>query len=161
MKRRCMSSTWDTATISRTSARTSRSAPARCGRSRPRIRVQRPEHEAAIGLDARHLRQVEFRVLEVACVALRPGNAAQPTPIFYSYAYPPPAGFAEAKVQPAAAFYSQDLREFVLPYDAVREADSPDEMLLAFAQSTYDAASLLGNWEREKLDEATLHPPAR
>ena len=98
---------------------------------------------------------------EVSSLGFWPGNAAQPTPIFYSYAYPPPAGFAEAKVQPAAAFYSQDLREFVLPYDAVREADSPDEMLLAFAQSSYDAASLLGNWEREKLDEATLHPPAR
>jgi hypothetical protein len=80
-------------------------------------------------------------------------------PIFYSYAYPEPPGFAEAKVEPAAASYPTQLHEFILPYDAVRTADSPDDVLLAFAQSTYDAASVLANWDREMLDERALNPP--
>jgi len=54
-----------------------------------------------------------------------------------------------ALVQPAAAFYSKDLREFVLPYDAVRESDSPDETVLLFLQTTYDAAARLGRWPGE------------
>src|SRR6478752_3549233 len=59
---------------------------------------------------------------EVSSLGFWPGNAAAPTPIFYSYAYPEPAGFAEAKIQPEAAFYQPKLREFILPYDAVRTA---------------------------------------
>ena len=59
-----------------------------------------------------------------------------PQAIFYSYAYPEPKGFGEAKVKPAAAAYNSQLKEFVLPYDAVRTAKSPDETLLDFAQST-------------------------
>ena len=80
-------------------------------------------------------------------------------PIFYSYAYPEPSGFAQAKVQPDAASYNAQLREFILPYDAVRTADSPDDVLLDFAQSTYDAASVLGKWDRDALKEAkpSLH----
>lgn len=96
---------------------------------------------------------------EVSSLGFWPGSATQPA-AFYSYAYPAPEGFAQAKVLPPAAFYSPDLREFLLPYHAVREADSPDDLVLAFAQSTYDAASLLGKWEREKLEESSLHPPA-
>jgi hypothetical protein len=76
-----------------------------------------------------------------------------PTPVFYSYAYPEPAGFPEAKIRPGAAAYNSMLREFTLPYDEVRRADSPDEMLLDFAQSTYDAASTLAKWDREALEE--------
>ena len=94
---------------------------------------------------------------EVSSLGFWPGNAAAPTPIFYSYAYPEPAGFAEAKVQPAAAFYEPKLREFMLPYDAVRTAEKPDEVLLDFAQSTYDAASKLGQWDRDALQE---HKPS-
>ncbi len=96
---------------------------------------------------------------EVSSLGFWPGNAAAPTPIFYSYAYPEPSGFAEAKIQPAAAFYEPRLREFVLPYDAVRTAEKPDEVLLDFAQSTYDAASTLGRWDREALQEVkpSLH----
>jgi len=71
---------------------------------------------------------------------------------FYSYAYPEPQGFAAAQVQPQAAFYSETLREFVLPYDAVREAQDPDDTLLAFLQSTYEAAAELGHWERAALE---------
>jgi hypothetical protein len=80
-------------------------------------------------------------------------------PIFYSYAYPEPAGFAQAKVRPDAASYNAQLREFILPYDAVRTADSPDDVFLDFAQSTYDAASKLGKWDRAALEESkpSLH----
>ena len=98
---------------------------------------------------------------EVSSVGFWPGNAANPSPVYYSYAYPEPSGFAEAKVQPAEASYYAPLREFVLPYDAVRAAGSPDEMLLDFAQSVYDAASSLGKWDREALEEAKLKPPVR
>src|SRR5436305_3539393 len=71
---------------------------------------------------------------EVSSVGFWPGNAASPTPIFYSYAYPEPHGFAQAKVRPAEATYLTQLREFVLPYDVVRNATSPDDVLLDFAQ---------------------------
>ncbi len=96
---------------------------------------------------------------EVSSVGFWPGNAANPTPLYYAYAYPEPAGFAEAKVRPAAAVYAQALHEFTLPYDAVRRAASPDEALLDFAQSTYEAAAILGGWDRAALDENSLHPP--
>ena len=96
---------------------------------------------------------------EVSSVGFWPGNAASPSPLYYSYAYPEPAGFAEAEVRPAAASYYGPLHEFVLPYDAVQSAASPDEMLLEFAQSVYDAASLLGKWDRATLEEAALKPP--
>ncbi len=90
---------------------------------------------------------------EVSSLGFWPGNAAMPTPLFYSYAYPEPAGFAQAKVQPESASYNATLREFTLPYDAVRAAKAPDEVLLEFAQSTYDAASILGKWDRSGLEE--------
>jgi hypothetical protein len=96
---------------------------------------------------------------EVSSLGFWPGNAAMPTPLFYSYAYPEPAGFAQAKVRPESAIYNAKLREFTLPYDAVREAKSPDDILLDFAQSTYDAASILGKWDRSALEEVkpSLH----
>jgi hypothetical protein len=90
---------------------------------------------------------------EVSSLGFWPGNEVAPTPIFYSYAYPEPPGFGEAKVQPMAAFYEPKLREFMLPYDNVRTAEKPDEVLLQFAQSTYDAASTLGKWDRDALSE--------
>ena len=74
---------------------------------------------------------------------------------FYAYAYPTPDGFARYPVQPAAAYYHEGLGEFVLPYEAVRTADSPDDALLAFLQSTYEAAAETGNWDRAALD----YPP--
>ena len=97
---------------------------------------------------------------EVSSVGFWPGSAASPTPLYYSYAYPEPPGFAEAQVQPAEASYYAPLHEFILPYDAVRAAASPDDALLAFAQSVYDAASTLGKWDRAALEEAKLKPPA-
>jgi hypothetical protein len=90
---------------------------------------------------------------EVSSLGFWPGNAAAPTPIFYSYAYPEPPGFADAKIQPDAAFYEANLREFMVPYDAVRTAEKPDQVLLDFAQSAYDAASKLGKWDRAALEE--------
>jgi hypothetical protein len=90
---------------------------------------------------------------EVSSLGFWSGNAAMPNPIFYSYGYPEPAGFAQAKIAPAAASYDSKLHEFTLPYEAVRSAESPDEMVLEFAQSTYDAASTLAKWDRAALVE--------
>src|SRR5437762_5418789 len=90
---------------------------------------------------------------EVSSLGFWPGNAAMPTPVFYSYAYPEPPGFSEAKIQPDTAYYEPKLHEFVLPYDAVRTAENPDEALLEFAQSAYDAASKLAKWDRASLEE--------
>jgi hypothetical protein len=90
---------------------------------------------------------------EVSSLGFWPGNAAMPTPIFYSYAYPEPPAFAEAKILPDSASYNKQLHEWTLPYDALRAASSPDEVLLQFAQSTYDAASSLGKWDRAALVE--------
>jgi Family of unknown function (DUF5996) len=99
---------------------------------------------------------------EVSSLGFWPGNATMPTPIFYSYAYPEPSGFSKSTIAPAAAGYDAKLHEFTLPYDDVRTADSPDEVLLGFAQSTYDAASTLAKWDRASLEEKkpSLHSPS-
>jgi hypothetical protein len=79
---------------------------------------------------------------------------------FYSYAYPAPEGFASASVRPAEAFFSQELGEFLLPYEAVRAARDPKRTLMAFLQTTYDAAAALGRWDRAAL-ECPLGEPGR
>jgi hypothetical protein len=71
-----------------------------------------------------------------------PGGERYPRPMFYSYAYPEPPGFKDA-----LAGYDASMGEYVLPYDAVRNAASPDDVLLDFLQSTYDAAAKLGRWD--------------
>ena len=81
-----------------------------------------------------------------------PGGDNAPYPFFFSYAYPAPQGFAEARIRPAAASYNRGLGEFVLPYDAVRESADPDTTLLDFLQSTYEAAAGLGGWDRRELE---------
>jgi hypothetical protein len=98
---------------------------------------------------------------EVSSLGFWPGNEMMPEPIFYSYAYPQPEGFPEAKVLPAAASFNAQLKEFVLPYEAVRQSGSPDQALLDFARSTYDAASTLAKWDRDALVEIKpdLHSP--
>ena len=73
-------------------------------------------------------------------------------PVFYSYAYPEPAGYAEAIVEPAEARYDTTMREFVLPYEAVRNAPFPETTLLQFLQSTYEAGANAGKWDRAKLE---------
>jgi hypothetical protein len=89
---------------------------------------------------------------EVSSCGFWPGGGAISYPAFYSYAYPEPAGFSEQPVKPDAAFYSTDLREFILPYDVVRQSASPDETLLEFLQTTYEAAARLANWDRGSLE---------
>jgi hypothetical protein len=71
---------------------------------------------------------------------------------FYSYAYPAPDGFASAFVRPAEAFFSPELGEFLLPYEAVRTARDPERMLMEFLQTTYGAAADLGRWDRVALE---------
>jgi hypothetical protein len=84
---------------------------------------------------------------EVSSCGFWAGGGALPYPVFYSYGYPEPPGFSTAKVQPDGAFYSADFREFILPYDRVASAAAPDETLLEFLQSTYDAVARLSRWE--------------
>lgn len=89
---------------------------------------------------------------EVSSCGFWPGGGAVDEAMFYSYAYPTPDGFAEYAVQPDAAYFSDELGEFLLPYEAVRIARDPDATLLAFLQSTYEAAAELGRWDREALE---------
>jgi len=89
---------------------------------------------------------------EVSSCGFWPGGGAISYPAFYSYAYPEPAGFSNASIKPNGAFYSSDLREFVLPYDVVRQSESPDETLLEFVQTTYEAAANLADWDRKSLE---------
>lgn len=89
---------------------------------------------------------------EVSSCGFWAGGGAVPYPAFYSYAYPEPDRFSRAPVQPDAAFYSTDLREFILPYDAVRRSESPEDTLLGFLQTTYEAAADLAAWDRSSLE---------
>jgi len=89
---------------------------------------------------------------EVSSCGFWPGGGPIPYPAFYSYAYPEPPGFADATVLPAEAFYSNELHEFVLPYDAVRTAADPEATLLAFLQGSYEAAAVAGHWDRQALE---------
>ncbi|MGE3274634.1 MAG: DUF5996 family protein [Vicinamibacterales bacterium] len=89
---------------------------------------------------------------EVSSCGFWPGGGAIDYPVFYSYAYPAPPGFAAARVQPEGATFSEALGEFLLPYDVVRTSATPDETLLTFLQSTYDAAADLGKWDRAALE---------
>jgi hypothetical protein len=89
---------------------------------------------------------------EVSSAGFWPGGGAIDYPAFYSYAYPEPAGFRTTKVKPDAAFFSEALGEFILPYDAVRMAADPDQALLDFLQSTYEAAAISAKWDRDALE---------
>jgi len=89
---------------------------------------------------------------EVSSCGFWAGGGPVPYAAFYSYAYPEPAGFSAAPVKPDAAFYSADLREFILPYDRVRQAADPDTTLLEFLQTTYEAAANLAKWDRAALE---------
>ncbi len=97
---------------------------------------------------------------EVSSAGFWPGGGGIDYPAFYSYAYPAPEGFSQKPVTPADAFWSNDLGEFVLPYDAVRTADSPDDTLLDFLQSTYEAAADSAEWQRALCERDFSRPPA-
>ncbi len=89
---------------------------------------------------------------EVSSCGFWPGGGPVPEPVFYAYAYPEPEGFRDHRVRPPAAYYHNDMREFLLPYEAVRRAENPDAMILDFAQSSYEAAALHGGWDRRALE---------
>jgi hypothetical protein len=90
---------------------------------------------------------------EVSSAGFWPGGGGPiEYPAFYSYAYPTPEGFAAAGVRPAQAFFSTELGEFILPYDAVRTAADPERTLLDFLQTTYAAAAETGHWDRAALE---------
>ena len=88
---------------------------------------------------------------ECSSAGFWPGGGTQEA-AFYSYAYPEPDGYRDSPVRPDAAYYDTNIREFILPYDAVRTAASPDEMLLEFLESTYEAAANRAAWDRESLE---------
>jgi hypothetical protein len=89
---------------------------------------------------------------EVSSVGFWPGGGDITGPAFYAYAAPEPAGFRDAAVRPAKAFYTTQLNEFLLMYDDVRACESPEGAVLDFCQSTYEAAAMLGRWDRESLE---------
>jgi hypothetical protein len=95
---------------------------------------------------------------EVSSAGFWPGGGGVDFPAFYAYAYPAPAGFAGARVQPEAAAFDATLGEFVLPYDAVRSAPDPEAALMAFLESSYRAAADLGRWDRGALECAIGEP---
>jgi Family of unknown function (DUF5996) len=90
---------------------------------------------------------------EVSSVGWWPGNGGFDAPMFYAYAAPEPPGFAQARVLPAEASYNAQLKEYFLPYDAVRESADPRTAALDFFQSTYEAAAINGKWDRAALEK--------
>ncbi len=96
---------------------------------------------------------------EVSSCGYWPGGSGEG--LFYSYAYPEPAGFRDLAVAPSGVFYSDELGEFILPYDVVRTSIEPDRTLLEFCQTTYEAAATTGDWDRPALErQRTDGPPA-
>ena len=92
---------------------------------------------------------VEAYSQEVSSCGFWPGGGLVNEPAFYAYSYPEPPGFREYPIQPKEAYYNAEMGEFLLRYDVVRTADSPDEVLLAFLQSTYEAVATCGKWNRD------------
>jgi hypothetical protein len=99
---------------------------------------------------------VEAYSHEVSSCGFWPGNGGFGKAAFYSYAYPAPAGFADAPLRPRAAVFDTNLQEFILDYEDVRTSPDPDAMLLEFFQSTYEAAANAGNWDRAALERGSV-----
>ena len=95
---------------------------------------------------------VEAYSHEVSSCGFWPGGGPINEPAFYAYAYPEPHGFKDYPIQPSEAFYHRGISEFLLPYDVVRTAKSPDEVLLSFLQSTYEAEATCAKWDRAGLE---------
>ena len=89
---------------------------------------------------------------EVSSAGFWPGGGGVDFPAFYSYAYPAPEGFSAQSIGPDDAYWSAELGEYVLPYDSVRQADSPDDYLLGFLDATYALAADAGGWSRAELE---------
>jgi hypothetical protein len=92
---------------------------------------------------------------EVSSCGFWPGNGGYGRAAFYVYAYPEPAGYGDTRLGTAEACYDKDLGQFILPYDAVRQAGDPDALLLGFLQETYEAAADLAKWDRQALERGT------
>ena len=95
---------------------------------------------------------VEAYSHEVSSCGFWPGGGPVDEPVFYAYAYPEPQGFKDYHIQPPQAFYYKEMGEYVLPYDVVRTSNSPDEVLLNFLQSSYEAAATCAKWDRGALE---------
>jgi len=89
---------------------------------------------------------------EVSSCGFWPGGESYPAPVFYAYIYPAPPSFAEQPVAPKEAFYSKEMGEFLLPYEVVQQSENPEETLMQFLQSTYEAAANTAHWDRDKLE---------
>jgi hypothetical protein len=89
---------------------------------------------------------------EVSSCGFWPGNGGYGRAAFYCYAYPEPPGFGQVRIEQDATFYDQDLGQFILPYDAVRQARSPDDEVMSYLQRTYAAAADLAGWDRAALE---------
>jgi len=101
---------------------------------------------------------------EVSSAGFWPGGGGIDYASFYSYAYPMPEAFKDAPVSPQGAFFSEQLGEFLLPYDEVRNARDPEASLLSFLQSTYEAEADAAKWDRAGLEKrfaAGRSPDAR
>jgi len=110
-----------------------------------------PPHPSTPGLPDRITRDAYSH--EVSSAGFWPG-APGVDALFYSYAYPEPPGYRDYPIAPAAASFSKDFGEFVLPYEEMRTAADPDNVLLSFLQTTYDAAANCAKWDREALEVA-------
>ena len=95
---------------------------------------------------------VEAYSHEVSSCGFWPGGGPVNEPVFYAYAYPEPQGFKDHTILPAEAFYHNGMSEFVLPYEVVRTATSPDDVLMSFLQSSYEAAATCAKWDRHTLE---------
>jgi hypothetical protein len=109
-----------------------------------------PPHPGAPSVADRVTREAYSH--EVSSCGFWPGNVGFGQPAFYSYAYAEPAGFPDARVRPDGAFYSAELHEFILTYEAARQSTAPEDAILQFLESTYAAAADLGHWERGALE---------
>jgi hypothetical protein len=89
---------------------------------------------------------------EVSSCGFWPGNGGYGRAAFYVYAYPEPDGYGATRLKTAQAAYDGNLGQFILPYDAVRQAHDPDALLLGFLQETYEAAADLAKWDRKALE---------
>ena len=96
---------------------------------------------------------------EVSSCGFWPGNGGYGRAAFYSYAYPQPPNFDKARIQTLGAFWDPQLKEFLLPYDALRRAPDPDRTLMGFLQETYAAAADAAGWDRADLERAPLTAP--
>jgi hypothetical protein len=93
---------------------------------------------------------------EVSSCGFWPGNGGYGRAAFYVYAYPEPAGYGATKLKTTEAAYDENLGQFILPYDAVRQARDPDALLLGFLQETYEGAAELAKWDRKALERRTV-----